>query len=50
MLWFKKKRKKHQPGHQTNLKKSIDQNQSFFPGLRSAGSKMSHPKSVGGTV
>ena len=27
--------KKSLPGHQTNFKKSIDQNQSFFPGLKS---------------
>ena len=34
MLWFKKKKKKGPPGHQTNFQKSIDQNQSFFiPGL-----------------
>ena len=30
MLWFKKKKKKGQPGHRTNFQKSIDQNQSFF--------------------
>ena len=30
MLWFKKKKKKGQPGHRTNFQKSIEQNQSFF--------------------
>ena len=32
MLWLKKK-KKGPPGHRTYFQKSIDQNQSFIPGL-----------------